>query len=180
MKKLFLLAAIPSLFAIAGCGAGEEETKLENENTIPSGWVELDLTQPNTSYSLSLLMNVPDETTAQGLPEIMEGGMGGTQVRIGKDFNMEILPGSSNMAAKKEEIANDVVFKSTYIVDEPDFIFYSSEIEDAGIKQFHFYGIVKVGAGTYEIEDIKGEDYTEGGVKKMIEAAKSLREKPQV
>ena len=177
MKKVFLVVAITFLIAFTGYGS-KEEAKVEN--VVPAGWVEIDLAQPNTTYGLSLFINVPDEATAQGIPEIIESPMGGTQLRVGKDFNIEILPGDGNMAAKKEEIAGDMVFKSTYIIDEPDFILYKSEIEDAGIKQHHFYGIMKVGTGTYEIEDIKGEDYTEAGVKKMMEAAKSLRAKPQV
>lgn len=179
MKKIFLLTVIPSFVALIGCGDGKE-TKVENENPIPAGWVELDLTQPNTTYGLPLLINVPDEATAQGIAEIMESPLGGTQVKAGKNFNLEIFPGDGNMAAKKQEIEGNLVFKSTYIIDEPDFILYTSEIEDAGIKQYHFYAIIKLGTSSYEIEDIKGEDYTETGIKKMMEAAKSLRAKPQV
>ena len=179
MKKIFLLIVIPSLAALIGCDNGKE-IKEENVNTIPAGWVELDLTQPNTTYGLPLLINVPGEATAQGIAEIMESPLGGTQIKVGKNFNLEIFPGDGNMAAKKQEIAGNVVFKSTYVIDEPDFILYTSEIEDAGIKQYHFYAIIKLETGSYEIEDIKGEDYTEAGVKKMMEAAKSLRTKSQV
>ncbi len=178
MKKIFFALAITaSTIFLASCGGNEESTTTTAE--IPQGMVEYDLSQHGT-FGMPCLINVPDENTGKGLPEVMEGPMGGTQVIVGKDFNIEIVVGDGDMNQKKTDIAADAVFKSTYIVDEPTAILYKSEIPDAGVVQYHIYVIIKVGNVTYEIEDVRGEEnYSEEGAKRMLEAAKSLRAKAQ-
>lgn len=178
MKKIIyaLLIASTALF-VASCGGNEEQTSDKVE--IPQGMIEYDLSQ-HGPIGLPCLINIPDEETGKGLPQVMEGPLGGTQIVVGKDFNIEIVVGDGDMNQKKADIASDAVFKSTYIVDEPNAILYKSEIPDAGVVQYHFYVIMKVGNVTYEIEDVRGEEnYSEEGIKRMFEAAKSLRPKAQ-
>lgn len=178
MKKLFfaLAIAISTLF-LYSCGGNEESTTTTAE--IPQGMVEYDLSQ-HGHIGMPCLINLPDEETGKGIPQVMEGPMGGTQIVVGKDFNIEIVVGDGDMNQKKADIGADAVFKSTYLVDEPTAILYKSEIPDAGVVQYHIYVIVKVGNVTYEIEDVRGEEnYSEEGAKRMLEAAKSLRAKVQ-
>lgn len=178
MKKIFFaLAFATSTLFITSCGGKEESTTTTAE--IPQGMVEYDLSQ-HGPIGMPCLINVPDENTGKGLPEVMEGPMGGTQIVVGKDFNIEIVVGDGDMNQKKADIAADAVFKSTYLVDEPTAILYKSEIPDAGVVQYHIYVIMKVGNVTYEIEDVRGEEnYSEEGAKRMLDAAKSLRAKVQ-
>ncbi|MFN7012991.1 MAG: hypothetical protein ACK4ON_01845 [Bacteroidia bacterium] len=178
MKKIFfaLVFATSTLF-ISSCG--ENEVQTTELSAIPKGMVEYDLSQHGTN-GLPCLINIPDEETGKGLPQVMEGPMGGTQIVVGKDFNIEIVVGDGDMNQKKSDIAADAVFKSTYMIDEPTAILYKSEIPDAGVVQYHIYVITKIGNVTYEIEDVRGEEnYTEEGIKRMFEAAKSLRSKTQ-
>lgn len=177
MKKIFFaLTLTASTFFLSSCGGNEESTTTAE---IPQGMIAYDLSQ-HGPIGMPCLINLPDENTGKGLPEVMEGTMGGTQVIVGKDFNIEIVVGDGDMNQKKSDIAADAVFKSTYIVDEPTAILYKSEIPDAGVVQYHIYVIIKVGNVTYEIEDVRGEEnYTEEGAKRMLEAAKSLRAKVQ-
>ncbi len=178
MKKiLFTLLITTSTLSITSCGGNEEKTS--ETGAIPKGMIEYDLSQHGT-IGLPCLINIPDEETGKGLPQVMEGPLGGTQIIVGKDFNIEIVVGDGDMNQKKADIAADAVFKSTYIIDEPTAILYKSEIPDAGVVQYHIYVITKIGNVTYEIEDVRGEEnYTEEGVKRMFEAAKSLRPKAQ-
>lgn len=178
MKKIiFALAiSIPSLLFVS-CGNKEENNTTTTE--IPQGMIEYDLSQ-HGPIGMPCLIFLPDENTGKGLPQVMEGPMGGTQIVVGKDFNIEIVVGDGDMNQKKSDIAADAVFKSTFIVDEPNAILYKSEIPDAGVVQYHIYVIQKVGNVTYEIEDVRGEEnYSEEGAKRMLEAAKSLRPKVQ-
>jgi hypothetical protein len=179
MKKFIYTIAVSAftLFLVS-CG-GNEETSTSATAEIPQGMIDYDLSQHGT-FGMPCLMNVPDENTGKGLPEVMEGPMGGTQVVVGKDFNIEIVVGDGDMKQKKADIESDAVFKSSYIIDEPDAILYKSEIPDAGVVQYHIYVIVKVGNVTYEVEDVRGEEnYSEEGAKRMLQAAKSLRAKVQ-
>lgn len=178
MKKIIFAVAISvSTMFVTSCGGNEETNSTTTE--IPQGMVEYDLSQHGT-FGMPCLINVPDENTGKGLPQVKEGPMGGTQIVVGKDFNIEILVGEGDINQKKSDIAADAVFKSTYIVDEPTAILYKSEIPDAGVVQYHIYVIKKVGNVTYEIEDVRGEEsYSEEGAKRMLEAAKSLRAKVQ-
>jgi hypothetical protein len=178
MKKIFYVLTVIALITIlSSCGNTKEE--LSTNTTIPQGMVEYDLSQHGT-YGMPCLINLPDENTGKGLPQVQEGPMGGTQIIVGKDFNIEIVVDEGDINQKKADIASDAVFKSTYIVDEPTAILYKSEIPDAGVVQYHIYAIVKVGNVTYVIEDVRGEnDYSEEGAKRMLEAAKSLRAKAQ-
>lgn len=179
MKNYLTILILPVFLIFAGCNGDDNATTEVTEATIPSGWVELDLAQPGMHYGLPLLMNIPDENLAKGPSEIMEGPLGGTQVLAGNDFNLEIMAAPLSMAEKKEEIERNPVFKITYITDEPDVIFYKSEIPDTEIAQYHFYLIKEVGSGKYGVENVKDMEYSETGVQRMIDAAKSLRLKPQ-
>lgn len=180
MKKIiFAVAIFVSTMFLASCG-GNEETNSTTTTEVPQGMVEYDLSQHET-FGMPCLINLPDENSGKGLPQVMEGPMGGTQIKVGKDFNIEIVVGDGDMNQKKSDIAADAVFKSSYIVDEPTAILYKSEIPDADVVQYHIYVIIKAGNVTYEIEDVRGEEnYSEEGAKRMLEAAKSLRAKVQV
>lgn len=175
MKKLISLFSISAVFLFASCD--NKNADGDNKIVLLQGWEELDLSAPETSYGMPYLINIPGKDLAKGEAQVTESSAGGTQVIAGNDFNLEILPAVGDMAAKKAEIANDGVFKITYLVDEPNLILYKSEIEGTDVAQFHFLAFVKVGNTTYEISDVKDGEFSEASIKMMVDAAKSLREK---
>ena len=173
--KYFKLLILPLLLIIASCNESSEPS--ETAIQVPEGWLELDISQTGTHYGLPMLINIPDENLAKGISEIMEGPSGGTQIKAGNDFNLEITTAPFTIAEKKEEIERNPLFKITYLSEEPNEIFYKAEIEGSDIVQHHFYSVKEIKGEKYAIENIKDEDYSEAGIKRMIEASKSLRAK---
>lgn len=164
IKKLFILLAVPVLLASQGC-----KTKGTDETTQIPGMTEVDLNQ----YGLALAIQAPDET--KGKLEVTNPLSGGTEIRVGKDFQISIKLEDGDIALKKSDIAGDDVNKfKRYVIDEATTILWESQITD---PEFHFYTIVKVGKDTYVIEDIKDEHFSESSAKAMLESAKGLKEK---
>ncbi len=174
MINYLKILILPVLLIFAGCN-GEDNASTDAEAEMPSGWIQLDLEQPGMHFSLPMIMNIPDEGIAKGKSEISEGPFGGTQILAGSDFNLEIMAAPLTMDEKKEEIERSPIFKITYLTDQPDMIFYKSEIQDTEITQYHFYLLKEIGNNTYGVENIKEEEYSEAGIKRMIDAAKSLK-----
>jgi hypothetical protein len=180
MKKTVLYFIAVAMIGFTGCAGEQEAQGTSNEETVPTGWIALDLSEPGQHYGLPMLINVPDENLAKGIAEISEGPLGGTQISAGREFNIEILPGGGDIAQKKTEIEQNTIFKTTYVFNEPDALIYKYEIEDAGVVQYHIYVIKNFNGRVYEVESIKDEeDYSEAAAKRMLEAAKSLRAKPE-
>jgi hypothetical protein len=177
MNKIFYLTAVSAILFFAACGDSANPEEGNTEVSIPAGWAKLDLGEQNTHYSLNMLINIPDENTSRGTPELMEGPFGGMQVKIGSGFNLEIIPGGQTLAEKKEEIESNPVFKISYLVNEEEGFIYKSEIEGADVVQYNFYLLRKIGNGLYGIENLKEDEYSEDAVRRMYESAKSLRPK---
>ena len=173
--KYFKLLILPLLLIIAACNESGDASDAATK--VPEGWLELDISQAGTHYGLPMLINIPDENLAKGISEIMEGPSGGTQIKAGNDFNLEITTAPLTITEKKEDIERNPLFKITYITEEPNEIFYKAEIEGSDIVQHHFYSIKEIKGEKYAIEDIRNEDYSEAGIKRMIEASRSLRAK---
>lgn len=164
IKKLLILLAVPVLFASQGCGNATKDESVQ----IP-GMEEVDLNQ----FGLALAIQAPDGS--KGKLEVTNPLSGGTEIRVGKDFQISIKLEDGDIAMRKSDIAGDDVNKfKRYVIDEPTTIMWESQITD---PEFHFYTIVKVGKDTYVIEDIKEEHFSETSAKAMLESAKALKEK---
>ena len=164
IKKLLILLAVPVLFALQGC-----KTKGTDDSAQLPGMNEVDLNQ----YGLALAIQAPDES--KGKIEVTNPLSGGTEIRVGKEFQIIIKLEDGDLALRKSDIAADDVNKfKRYVIDEPTTILWESQITD---PEFHFYTIVKAGKDTYVIEDIKEEHFSESGAKAMLESAKALKVK---
>jgi hypothetical protein len=172
MKKYLTLFAIPAMVFFSSCGNEQPET---SEVSIPDGWVQFDLGEESSHYSLNMYLNVPGEAHASGTPEILEGPYGGTQIRVGTIYNIEITPGGQTLEEKKDEIQANPIFKITYLVNDPEGFIYKSEIGDGEIVQYHFFVSRKVGNINYSIENIKDDIFSEESINQMYESIKSLR-----
>lgn len=180
MKKtlLYIPIALLMLPLFSGCDTTAESgtDEVAEVNEVPQGMTTLDLSD-HPVVGLPLVINIPDEN--KGVPQINEGPMGGTQVTVGNDFNIEILPGGGDLNAKKQEVEGNAIFKTTYTVDEADGFIYTWEIDGTETSQNHFYMVRDINGNKYEIYDIAEGEYSADGVKNMYEAAKSLRPSEQ-
>jgi hypothetical protein len=120
-----------------------------------------------------LSIMVPDST--RGKLEIVEQSWGATEIKVGKEFQISVTEGEGDIALTKSDIAgNDVNKFKRFVKDEPTLLFWESQITD---PEFHFYTVVKPGAISYVVEDIKGEIFSEKSTQTMIDAAKTLKAK---
>lgn len=164
MKKIFFSLAIVAAVFAASCGGGKTEDK-----PVAAGMMELDL----TAQGLPITIVVPDSVKRK--LEIVVQSWGATEIKIGGNFQISIKDGEGDMALAKSDIAgNDVNKFKRYVVDEPTAIIWESQITE---PEYHMYAIVKAGDRSYEIEDIKGDMFSEEDAKKMLEAARSIKVK---
>ena|SRR6218665_827752 len=165
MKKIFLLFAAPALLFIASCGG----SKTEEATASMPGMMETTITVNGNKLGIM----VPDST--KGKLEVVEQSWGATEIKVGKDFQISVTEGEGDIALTKSDIAgNDVNKFKRFIKDEPTLVFYESEITE---PEFHFYAVVKAGALSYVVEDIKGDVYSEKSAQVMVDASKTLKAK---
>jgi hypothetical protein len=165
MKKLFLLLAAPAMLFFAGCGG----TKTEEATATMPGMMETTITVNGNQLSIM----VPDST--KGKLEVVEQSWGATEIKVGKEFQISVTEGEGDIALTKSDIAgNDVNKFKNYVKDEPALLFWQSQITE---PEYHFYTVVKAGAASYVVEDIKGEIFNEKAAQTMIDAAKTLKAK---
>jgi hypothetical protein len=164
MKKAILLLITPAILFLASCGG----SKTEEETSIP-GMMQVQLKINGNPLSIM----VPDST--KGKLEMVEQSWGATEIKVGDDFQISIEEGEGDIALTKSDIAgNDVNKFQRFLKDEPQLLFWESAITT---PEFHFYTIVKPGAVSYVIQDIKGDIFDEKAVQRMIDAAKTLKVK---
>lgn len=183
MKKLLLCLAVAALSLGAGCnGNGSSESTeggstTTSESDIAPGLVEYDL----SAHGLPLLIQVPDTSKAE--PNIEYNNMGKLAVRIGKEFQIQIGE-EPDMELKRMDLSEDLVFTSTMISEQPNFILYKSEVADAdaGVApRYHFYLVLEIDGVAYEISDIdEGEPFDEAPIEEMLRCAQTIKAVPVV
>jgi len=173
MKKIALLLALalPVLFTSCGDKTGDPQPE-----TIPAGMRAADLSE----HGFPLRMNVPDST--RGKLEIVENDNGGTMVRVGKNFqvNVNIAEGeAADLKMQKTLITAMDAGQSTFSVDTDTALVYVTKFGEE-LSRHHFYMIVKIGNDKYVVRDVDDPEnqFTEDDVKLMMESARSLRAKP--
>lgn len=162
MKKVLLMASLPVLLLAIGCGGSKSEEVV----SIP-GMIQTEITVSGNKLTIM----APDST--KGKMEVMEQSWGATEIKVAKDFQISIEESDGDIALMKSDIAgNDVNKFKRYIKDEPNLLFWESEITQ---PEFHFYMILKTGNKTYLIQNLKDEMFGEKQIESMIEAAKTLK-----
>lgn len=176
MRNLALLFSIVALSIFASCGqSGDAATTEEAEvvqdlpAVLVNGTSELDLSE----YFMPFSMYVPDSN--RGIPEVIETGYGETIVRVGPTFNMLIAEGG-DLANRKNEIANDLMYKNTIIEEGDGFMIFKSEIEGSFVDpEFHFYAVKTINGVQYEFKDNKDEGpFAESIARFMVESVNHI------
>ena len=176
MKRTFLLALAAIALCMQSCGSGFEGDTDAVDSTaqalpavLARGTVELDLSEQFMPFALL----VPDSN--RGAAEVEETGYGETIIRVGTVYNMLIAEGG-DMATKKAEVADDLMFTNTIVEEGEGFIIYKSVIEGSPLDpEYHFYAVKDVNGMTYEFKDNKDEGpFAESIVRFMMESVNHI------
>jgi hypothetical protein len=168
MKNSFHLLIAFSFIIFQSCG-GEDTIVEEKEAAIeiPKGMVQIDI----KSSGFPLLIVVPDTSQKQLI--IKSQDWGETYVSVGSQFQLKIAEGG-DMALKKSDLNEDLLYKATILEDGGEYIYYKQEIEGGNVTPaFHFYMVKNIGGVWYEIQDNSDEEtFGEASIEKMLEAVK--------
>ena len=178
MKKIAYLLMLPLTLLFTRCdtGGGEDGEENGTEETVDLGRVEeLDLSE----YDYPLLISVPKAGDIDSSYIIEKLDWGALEIRVGRNFAVQISGGDGDMAMEKEDIANADVYEATYLVDEPDAILYGWALKDMDMEpEYRFFVIKMDGANAYEIRSIVDEGFSEGAATRMFNIAKAIKVQP--
>ena len=169
MKKLINLLSVALLAStIISCGGKKNE---QEAIVAPQGMNVLDLSK----YGKPFAIFVPDTVAAK--LTVTEQSSGALDIKVGGNFAITINEQAADIELKKKDIKEDEVLKfKNYVVEEPNAIFWESEIVK---PEFHFVVNQKIGTTDYSFEDIKSTDtepFDKGTIQKMFDSAKNIKE----
>jgi hypothetical protein len=171
MKKIAYLCATILGLTIASCGGAEESTEVKVEEVVLKGYEELNLSE----WGFNLTVMVP-QADFHGKPEVTLTERGSLEIIVGFDFGIEIMYGDADIEMLKSDLKEDLIFTSEILKEEEKAIVYSQNIPDSGVKtQNHFLFKAEIGTDVYEVRDVVDNEYGEGMIQKMLEAAKTLK-----
>src|ERR1700741_1278719 len=164
--KLIFAMIVFATLVVSGCGGKKAE---EESLTPPPGMRYLDIS--STGMNLNVL--IPDDKA--GVLDTVMQSWGGYEIKVGKEFQVSIEEGAGDVEmVKSDNAGNDVNKLKRYLVEEPTTLVWESGVAD--LSEFHFYCVLKVGARSYVIQDIKGEPFSQKAIESMLEAAKQIKE----
>ena len=170
MKNKITLAFTALMFSliIISCGGKKDEEAVDL--TPQEGMRYLDI----SGTGMNLYFSCPDSTV--GPLDTIYQSWGAFEIKVGEEFQVSIAEGEGDIKTAKSDIANnDVNVFKRYLVDDATTLVWESTLAEK--SEFHFYTIQKVGERTYVVEDIKGQVFAQPLAEKMLNAAKSMKEK---
>ncbi len=170
MKNKIILGFTTLMFLlmVISCGGKKDEETVDL--TPQEGMRYLDI----SGTGMNLYFSCPDSTV--GPLDTIYQSWGAFEIKVGKEFQVSIAEGEGDIKTAKSDIANnDVNVFKRYLVDDATTLVWESTLAEK--SEFHFYTIQKVGGRTYVVEDIKGEAFPQPMTEKMLNAAKSMKEK---
>jgi hypothetical protein len=175
MKKILPLLGVLALSGLMACGGGntsnqETENSATEETANVAGMKAYDLNQ----HGLPLSIMIPDEST--GIAEVTPNELGGVDIRVGKNFGIAITFGDGDIALRKTDLQDDLVYESTIHTDEANLLVYERTIPGAGMEaEHHFYYTTTIGADVFDVQNLVGEPFGKAAIEKMVNSAKTLK-----
>lgn len=171
MRKLAGILSIMIILAAFACGQKSENsaeadiTEQSKEEAI-ANFHSMDLSE----YGIYGSLLIPE-----GKAEISENAYGGVELRVGKDFAIEILPSALSIDEKKSELANNPIYSIDYLEEGAEYIYYTKEIENSGIeKEHHLYFRKDFGDGEiYAIKTLDMGKLNKSSVEKILKSLKA-------
>jgi len=176
MKKLAYLLMLPLALLFIQCGDGNGGEEEETVEAVDLGNVdEIDLNE----YGYPLVISVPAASPNIPDPIIDVLDWGAIEIRVGTNYGIQISGGDGDMALAKEDIAGDLVYGATYIVEDDDAILYAWANKHTDMEpEYRFFVIIMDGNNAYEIRNIVDEPFSEGAAQKMFNIAKAIKVQP--
>lgn len=171
MKKLLQLLLIIPVFLFSCNGNKETNDKENNKNKQLKHFMPVNL----VDYGYNLNIMVPDSTI--GILEIQNNNTGAAEIKVGKNFAIEINIATSDMRLFKSDLENDMVYKYDIVSESPDFMIYKKTIPAGNIDRGYFFiYFVKIDNETYQVKNIDDPDYkfSKEAIDNMLKAAKTL------
>jgi hypothetical protein len=170
-------------FLFVQCNSGEKDEAggkegEETAQTVDLGNVdEIDLEE----YGFQIVINVPAASPTTPEPTIDVLDWGAIEVRVGTSFQIQVSASEGDVAQKKSDIQNlyDDIYETSFMIDQDNALFYSSTIP--GLEpEYHLFVVISDGGKAFEVEDIRGESYSEEEAKRMFDFAKAIKIKPSI
>lgn len=172
---LFVAILIQSCGGSSGNGddAQADSTATDLPAVLANRTTELDL----SDYYFPFSLIIPD--SSRGTLEVEETGYGETIVRVGSLYNMTLAEGG-DIAAKKAEVADDLMFTNTIVEEGDGYFIYKFVIDGSPLDpEFHFYAVKEINGMTYEFKDNKDEGpFAESIVRLMMESVNHIIPNP--
>lgn len=134
------------------------------------GMVEMDLSE----HGLPLVILVPDSSV--GVPRVTVQPYGETEIKVGRGYWITIAEGG-DMELQRQDVDEDLLYKSNYLEDESCCILYRSVLPDDELhEEHHFYVVKNIDGVDYEIRDKPdgSVQYSERAARSMLEAARAM------
>ena len=183
MKKIKYLVIAFIAAGLLACGPKENSSESSNENTEKSNstqeenavdlsnMMEIDL----TDYGFTSSFFIPKD---KGKPEIAATDWGSIEIRIGKNYGLEIMPNGISIEERKAELAADIVYNYTYLEDKMNLIVYEQSIPDSDVKpETHFFFNMELNGELVEVRSLQDMSFNKRHVEVMVSSAKALSSK---
>jgi len=175
MKNLRFTAVLAISLGLFACGGNSAETTEENATTTETPAVDykgmemVDLSE----YDVPASMYLADQS--KGKRDIRMSEMGTTQVEVGKNLGIEIVPFGLTVAEKKAELSGDLVYQTEFTEETDNKLVYIKTIPDSEVEpEHHFYYTVELEGDLYAVKSLN-KAYSKKAIEKMVMAAKSIK-----
>lgn len=177
MKQITYLLALSISLSFFSCGGNNEENNTEQKEEVKvnslRGYEELDLNQ--WGFQMSIMVPNAEEN---GAAEVTLTERGALEIVVGQSFGLEIMYGEGDLELLKMDLKEDLVFTSEIVKEDENSLVYKQDIPDSGVKtQNHFFYRAQIGTDIYEVRDLIDGNYGLGMIEKMLDAAKTIKEK---
>lgn len=163
-KKILLLFG--TVLFITSCG-----TKTKDQVTPPEGMCRIELSKYGKPFSIF----VPD--TSNHPFYISEEGSGALIIKSGNGFAISITEETADLQLKRTDVESDEINKfKTYIVNEPNAIFWESAITE---PEYHFIINSKIAGRAFCFQDVSSTETKPPGkssVQMMFNNCQSIQE----
>lgn len=137
----------------------------------------VDLSAEGQYFGLNMEIEIPDTSGKNISIEMREGIFGGLILSAGKYFEIEIGLFEGDLSDKKNELANEIIFETSYLEEIDNGFTYKKQVKNSEREQFHFFILKEIDGVKYFVENTKDEDFKLAAINKMFEASQTLRAK---
>lgn len=175
MKKIWILAILPTLFLMSCGGSGENTDETTNNQIDTANYDFTDMNEMSLkSVGLNIQIMLPEVASSTGasIEPMVEHDDGDYlwHVKIGNRFHLVIedFGKETNKVSNEKKRLDDLnkIFVVEYLVDEPTLIMYKRTLHEGqgGKASYHCYGEITIDGYTYVLRS-----HEDGSLKPIID-----------